>query len=283
MPILENCVTLKSRSWRTPRRRSASICSSQVPECKLIMAHAGSQPFAHGDWNRAIMAAKRFENLYLDTASSTIDAGFLETCVAALGARRMIFGTDTPLLDPWPQLTKIRETRLSPADLDLIHGRQHSAPDGGGGVIFDINAFIGKWPYWPVRSTRAAEVAQELAGWRIDRAAICSTRSIFVHWDDGNCEVAQAGAAASGAFRPFRLPRDPGTQPRAARTGLRFRGLCRARVPRRPTLSAASQLSSTVRAVCRPDSGRSRRARLARAASPAHRDELGPCRCSTWR
>jgi predicted TIM-barrel fold metal-dependent hydrolase len=68
------------------------------------------------------MAAQKFENLYLDTASSTIDTGFLESCVAALGGRKIIFGTDTPLLDPWPQVVKIRETRIAPEDLALIMG-----------------------------------------------------------------------------------------------------------------------------------------------------------------
>ena len=86
------------------------------------MAHAGAQPFAKGDWNRAIMAAQRFPNLYLDTASSTIDEGFLRACVAALGPERIIFGTDTPLLDPWPQLAKIRGAGLPQEQLDLILG-----------------------------------------------------------------------------------------------------------------------------------------------------------------
>jgi uncharacterized protein len=55
-------------------------------------------------------------------------------------------------------------------------------------VIFDINAFIGKWPYWPVRD-EAPEGS--------DGAAICSTRSVFVNYEDGNCE-AEAAARASG-------------------------------------------------------------------------------------
>ena len=70
-------------------------------------------------------------------------------------------------------------------------------------MIFDINAFIGKWPHWPVRSGSAAEVGEELAGWGIDRAAICSTRSIFVHWDDGNCEVEQACGQHPDRLVPF--------------------------------------------------------------------------------
>jgi predicted TIM-barrel fold metal-dependent hydrolase len=68
------------------------------------------------------MSAKKFENLYLDTASSTIDLGFVEACVAELGASKILFGTDTPLLDPWPQWAKIRKSKLAKSDLDLILG-----------------------------------------------------------------------------------------------------------------------------------------------------------------
>ena len=70
-------------------------------------------------------------------------------------------------------------------------------------MIVDVNAFIGKWPYWPVRATGAAEVAGELRGWKIDRAAICSTRSVFVHCEDGNREVEQAVADHPEQFVGF--------------------------------------------------------------------------------
>lgn len=63
-------------------------------------------------------------------------------------------------------------------------------------MIFDVNAFIGKWPYWPVRSSTAEEVQAELRGWGIDGAAICSTRSLFVNYEDGNVE-AEAAVAQS--------------------------------------------------------------------------------------
>jgi uncharacterized protein len=122
IPILEKCVDLDIPILAHTTPQECEYLLGHVPEAKLMMAHAGSQPFARGDWNRAIMAAQRFPNLYLETTSSTFDTGFLETCVAALGPERIIFGTDTPLLDPWPQLLKIRETRLSPGALELIMG-----------------------------------------------------------------------------------------------------------------------------------------------------------------
>ena len=59
-------------------------------------------------------------------------------------------------------------------------------------MIYDANAFIGKWPYWPVGSSTPEEVTSELKKWSIDRAAICSTRSVFVNWEDGNLETEAA-------------------------------------------------------------------------------------------
>jgi predicted TIM-barrel fold metal-dependent hydrolase len=59
-------------------------------------------------------------------------------------------------------------------------------------MIIDINSFIGQWPYWPVRSASPSQVTAELAAWNIDRAAVCSTRSVFVNWEDGNRETEAA-------------------------------------------------------------------------------------------
>jgi uncharacterized protein len=122
IPILEKCVELDFPILAHTTPQECEYLLGHVPECRFIMAHAGAQPFAKGDWNRAIQAAERFQHLYLDTASSTIDMGFLEACVEALGADRIIFGTDMPLLDPWPQLDKVRQTRVAPEALGKIMG-----------------------------------------------------------------------------------------------------------------------------------------------------------------
>ncbi len=122
IPILELCAELKMPVLGHITPAESEYLMSHVPEAQLIMAHAGGQPFAHGDWNRAIMVAAKFPNLYLDTACSTVDTGFVESCVAALGADRVIFGTDIPLLDPWPQLAKVKETRLNVEQHALLMG-----------------------------------------------------------------------------------------------------------------------------------------------------------------
>lgn len=70
-------------------------------------------------------------------------------------------------------------------------------------MIFDANAFIGKWPYWPVRAAAAGEVAAELEAWGIPRAAVCSTRAIFVDCEDGNAEAARAAREHPQTFTAF--------------------------------------------------------------------------------
>jgi predicted TIM-barrel fold metal-dependent hydrolase len=122
IPILQLCADLRMPILAHTTPAECEYLMSHVPEVSFIMAHAGGQPFAHGDWNRAIMIAAKHPNLYLDTACSTIDTGFVETCIRTLGADRVIFGTDVPLLDPWPQLEKARQVQLSEEERALYMG-----------------------------------------------------------------------------------------------------------------------------------------------------------------
>lgn len=122
IPVLEKCVELDIPILAHTTPQECEYLLSRVPQAKLIMAHTGGQPWAKGDWQRALMAARAFENLHLDLTSSTIDTGLVEAAVEAAGAQRVLFGTDMPLLDPWVQLTKVRNTRLAPHHLDLVLG-----------------------------------------------------------------------------------------------------------------------------------------------------------------
>ncbi len=70
-------------------------------------------------------------------------------------------------------------------------------------MIIDVNAFIGKWPYWPIRTSSASDVITALREWGIDRAVICSTRSLFVNFEDGNREVEAARVAHSAELEAF--------------------------------------------------------------------------------
>ncbi len=95
---------------------------THVPQARLLMAHMGGQPYARGDWHRAIAVAAKHENLLLDTASSQIDNGMLELAVATLGPQKILFGTDMPLLDPYVQLAKVQGAEIDDEAKRLILG-----------------------------------------------------------------------------------------------------------------------------------------------------------------
>ena len=122
VPILE-----KAAGWGLPVLAHATpeeceVLAEAVPEVTLMMAHSGGTLIAGGDWNRAIEAARRYRNIYLDTCSSTVDMGSLETAVEIVGPERIIFGTDTPLLDPFVQKARVTDAEISEEAKAMILG-----------------------------------------------------------------------------------------------------------------------------------------------------------------
>ncbi|MGI6284860.1 amidohydrolase family protein [Neomoorella humiferrea] len=121
-PILE-----KASQWRVPVLAHATpaecdeVCKL-FPELILIMAHMGATQIANGDWHKAISVARRHRNLYLDTTSSGMDLGMIEEAVRCVGAERVVWGSDVPLLDPWYEIEKIRSAEISISEKNMILG-----------------------------------------------------------------------------------------------------------------------------------------------------------------
>jgi len=92
------------------------------PQVNFILAHLGS--FASRDWRehlRAIEAANKYPNLYLDT-SSVVFVDYLEKAVRELPAEKLVFGSDGPLVDARVELYKIRLLKLPPEKERLVLG-----------------------------------------------------------------------------------------------------------------------------------------------------------------
>lgn len=70
-------------------------------------------------------------------------------------------------------------------------------------MVVDVNAFIGKWPYWPVPASTTAGAVAKFSEWGIHQACVCSTRSLFVKWEDGNHEVERAVQQYPASLVPF--------------------------------------------------------------------------------
>jgi len=89
--------------------------AEHYPDVPIILAHFGMADL----WVTAIKAAKRLDNLYLETSGNVI-APALEAAVREVGADRMIFGTDGPWGDISLEILKVRTLRTSDEDKELI-------------------------------------------------------------------------------------------------------------------------------------------------------------------
>ena len=91
----------------------------RFPKAIFVAGHAGNiEPYR----SQAIKAAQRCPNVYLETCSSFRSPGVIERLVMEAGADRVIFGSDTPLMDPRCQIGKILTAKISDQEKRLIIG-----------------------------------------------------------------------------------------------------------------------------------------------------------------
>jgi predicted TIM-barrel fold metal-dependent hydrolase len=74
------------------------------PNANFVAGHAGNTPDERA---QAIAAAVAHANVYLETCSTFRTPGVIEQLVNEAGADRVLFGSDTPLMDPRVQLGKL--------------------------------------------------------------------------------------------------------------------------------------------------------------------------------
>ncbi|NLM79488.1 MAG: amidohydrolase family protein [Ruminococcaceae bacterium] len=67
-----------------------AAAARRYPEAHFIMAHIGGG----GDWSWSLKAIAPYRNIVADISGSVIDRPMIEQSVAALGADRLLFGTD---------------------------------------------------------------------------------------------------------------------------------------------------------------------------------------------
>jgi len=79
------------------------------PRVKFVLGHSGG---SLSGILESIEVAKRLRNVYLDLTGSQLFHGILEEMVRAIGASRILFGTDHPFIDPRFQLGRVLFARL---------------------------------------------------------------------------------------------------------------------------------------------------------------------------
>jgi len=71
---------------------------------------------------QAIRAARTCPNVFLETCSSFRSPGVVEELVQKAGAERVLYGSDTPLMDPRCQIGKILTADISDEAKRLLLG-----------------------------------------------------------------------------------------------------------------------------------------------------------------
>lgn len=79
------------------------------PRARIIMAHL------NGAGLRGLAAVAACPNLHVDTSGGDPEAGLVEAAVAALGARRVLYGSDAPIRHFAVSLAKVQDADLPDA------------------------------------------------------------------------------------------------------------------------------------------------------------------------
>jgi predicted TIM-barrel fold metal-dependent hydrolase len=105
--------------------RYLSEIAPRFPGANFVAGHSGT---IDPPRKEAIAAARACPNVYLETCSSFRTPGVIEELVGRAGADRVLFGSDTPLMDPRCQLGKIITADISDAAKRLVLGEHARRP-----------------------------------------------------------------------------------------------------------------------------------------------------------
>lgn len=104
-----------SRRW--PSSKSQFLCmplryhaSERLNGClkQPLLAHIGTgNDLTVTEWIDSIEMVKKYPNIYIETSTSITSCGQIEMAVRELGPERVVFGSDSPMLDPSVQRAKI--------------------------------------------------------------------------------------------------------------------------------------------------------------------------------
>ncbi|MFH1268877.1 MAG: amidohydrolase family protein [Planctomycetota bacterium] len=118
----EKELTVLTHTWESDGNCAPAMFGKIAAEhagAKIILAHAG---VTQEGCRQTIEVVKKHENLFLDTASSQPHVGMIERFVREVGADRVLFGSDMPLLEPAAQFGRIAYARITEEEKEKIFG-----------------------------------------------------------------------------------------------------------------------------------------------------------------
>lgn len=93
--------------------------AQKYPRIPWILGHAGGNREGRDE---AIRASREAPNLFLEICSSHRGLGSIEQLVRGAGADRVLYGSDTPLFSPAPQLGRVLTADLTAEEKRLVVG-----------------------------------------------------------------------------------------------------------------------------------------------------------------
>ena len=101
--------------------RMIGTLAERHPEVIMIIAHMGGSA-----WLEAVEMAKKYKNIFIDTADISDEVYIIPTAVEVAGSNKIIWGTDVPDLNLAVELSKINSAdlygKVTQKDKELILG-----------------------------------------------------------------------------------------------------------------------------------------------------------------
>jgi len=101
-----------THTWQSDGLASPAMIESlatELPELKLILGHTGGVAEGADEY---LPVARRLDNVYCDLTGSLMNHGMIEVIVREVGAERVLFGSDLPMIDCHPMLGYIAFARI---------------------------------------------------------------------------------------------------------------------------------------------------------------------------
>jgi predicted TIM-barrel fold metal-dependent hydrolase len=118
----EKKIVVLSHTWESDENCAPGLFGKiavEYPRARIILAHAGG---TQEGCRQTIEVIQSHDNLYLDVATSQLHFGMIERFVREVGADRVLFGSDVPLLDPAAQLGRIAYAKIQEQEKAKILG-----------------------------------------------------------------------------------------------------------------------------------------------------------------
>ena len=122
VPVLQHIWQHRRRDWPGQEASDAvelARLAARHPGVAFILAHIGGG----GDWQHTLPAIIDLPNVYVDLSGSGVDRGMLDRTVAAVGASRLLWGSDLTMETGLAKLWALAVIGLSPEDIALIRWR----------------------------------------------------------------------------------------------------------------------------------------------------------------